>query len=203
MYLDRLPNLLPVLQSYQNMTTNLEIDWRAPALVPSRGIVRQHNYYFASGRFNAEESPRRGQLLAVFARNPNLKIDLRDPQAFMLIDAPFGTLDDVLVIFHSHISEKDTCNVAGSVAQSEIAQPIPPQIVPGEKKEVPSFESIKVVKGVVPEVPSTKSDAEKFTFYVNKEIARLFLLANRMAQVSALVKLEIEIDALGHQWFSA
>ena len=173
MYLERLPGLQSMIHDYQNLTRNNELVWRLTAPVPTVRRSRQYDYYFSWSRVETDNGP--GATLAVFVKNPSRTTDLRDPHAFMLVRAPCGTIEDIVVIFHAHITEWDMGTVVGG---------------------------IRVVKGVVPEPKprqsyiERKKDAEKFTFYINKELAKLFILGIQAAQKDALMRSQLELERI-------
>lgn len=167
MYLERLPGIQARMHAYQEMTKNLELLWRLPVPVPAVRRSQLYDYYFSWGRFQCDDGL--GATLAVFAKNMSRHVDLRDPHGFMAIKAPYGSIEDLIVIFHTHISEKDMGTLT---------------------------DSIRVIKGVKAEVPWALEDAERFTITVNKEIAKLFLLGIQSAQGEAIVRTEIELSRI-------
>lgn len=168
MYLERLKGLQARLHAYQEQTKNLEIMWRSPVPVPTVQRSRAYDYYFSFGLFEVEEGS--GARISIFIKNPNRLPDLRDPQCLMLINAPYGTLEDMIVIFQSHISEKDMGRIAGT--------------------------KVCIIKGVVPEIPGVAKDAESFNFSLNRELMKLFLLSVQSAQTNALLQTNLDLGWL-------
>jgi hypothetical protein len=180
MYIERLPGLQARLHTYQEKTRNLELSWHPPVPVPTLVRSKRYDYYFSWGRFEiAEEANKKGTestSIAVFSKNPMNKVDLRDPRAYMLVLSPFDVIEDLIIVFNTHIHEKDM----GMVAQT-----------------------IQVIKGVEPQLPSGQREAEKFNFLLNRELAILFSLAVREAHVRALINTEIELSYLENVTFGS
>ncbi len=169
MLFERLPGIQARLHAYEEKTREGGIMWRMPAPVPESRRSRLNDYFFSWGRFDPDSDGPNSASLGVFVQNPNRKPNLYDPSGYMLIQAPFGTLEDLVVIFKTHIEEMDMGMVAGG---------------------------IRVIKGVVPELPWQKEEAELFTYEVNREISRLFFLAMEAAQITALLNTKLELERL-------
>jgi hypothetical protein len=167
-YIERFPGLQVQLHAYQEQTRNLELAWRMPAPVPTVQRSKWYDYYFTWANFEAEEVGKDLALAALFSMNPARKPDLRDPRTHMLVLAPYGSIDDAVVIFHSHIDEKEMGRVSG----------------------------IRVIKGIKAELPEFEKEVSKFNFLLNRELAILFALAARDAQTRTVLDTELHLSFL-------
>jgi hypothetical protein len=169
MYLDRLPEIQRELHDYQEKTKHLEIEWNPIRPVPTRQKSRLYDYFYTTARLEPLDELLNDELLVLFSKNPNHRVNFTDPHHYMLIHSPIGTVDDMLAIFHTHFEESDMGRI---------------------------IELIRVIKGVVPEVPKVEEDANQFNISLNKEMRKLFLLAALDAQLRNIANTEFELAQL-------
>ncbi len=174
MYLERVKGIQARFHAYQEKTKRLELQWRLPVPVPTNVRSQLYDYYYTWSRFELDDGSLSDTSLAVFVRNPNHKLNLNDPKAFMTVKAPFGQIEDLLAIFNTHVDDHDMGTV---------------------------INEILLFKGVIPESPQLREEAERFTFLVNREIAMLFTLAVENAQARALINTRLELDMLEQATF--
>lgn len=168
----RWPEIRNEIELYQIKTTNHEVMWREPCPVPEPRRSMQHEYFFSWGRIQSDDHLN-GHLLGLFRKNPNRKVDLRDPRAFMLTHTSNATIDDLVVAFHTHLEEKEMGVVA---------------------------EEIRVIKAINTTNQFLEKNQEiealEFNFALNREIERLFLLAVQMVSANQLLNANIELIRL-------
>lgn len=187
MYMRRLTQLKNQLHAYQEKTKNLEIVWHVPAPVPTVRKAEQFEYFYTWGRVEPLDNSHAPSLMAIFAKRPqaravltgpkphfDFRSELHDPSGFMFILAPYLSVDDLQVIFHSHVDDPDI----GTIPIGE------------------SHEMIRIVKGVKAPLPQHEKEAHQFTFLINREIATLLYLAALRAQSAALMQTELELSRL-------
>lgn len=169
MHKNRLGELQAQIVAYQLKTRENELVWRPAAPVPTSIHSQYGDFYFESGRFEVGDE---GARVALFAKQRK-RLDLRDPQAYVLVVSQELLLDDLLLLFKIHKDDADT----------------------GELRDKDRVIA-RIIKGVVPDHPKVAREAERFNMYLNRELARLYHLGAMSALKDGFDRLQQELEYL-------
>ena len=174
MYREVLPVLMDRLRFYQDKTKRCELRWKPVALVPAK-CSGLHDFYFTYGEFETKKISSR---LAVFAKNHRgqPRPNLLDPSGLIMVQAPFGNADDLLIFFWEHLKDSGAVDV--------------PFHGYDEKH------TVQIIRGVVPVSSNLVDEAEQFNFLLNRELHRLFLLGVKSTGCHPLSAINEELDWL-------